>query len=73
MKQVLAVVLHQGNEAYRIEVRKRSAGFYGKWTCQICGMAGMTAGDFDDATEAFEKVKDLIALHRCPERSSSIN
>jgi hypothetical protein len=71
MKQVLGVVLHQSGSAFRVEVRERATGFYGKWSCQECGAAGASSGDFPDADEAFNDTKRTIARHHCDERSSA--
>ena len=71
MKQIIAVVLHQKDGAFRVEVRERKARFYGKWACQACGASGESAQDFADADEAFENAKQLIALHQCDSGSQS--
>jgi hypothetical protein len=73
MKQVIGVVLHQGGGVFRIEVRERATGFYGKWSCQECGAAGVSSQDFADADEAFTDAKATIARHSCGEHSSANN
>jgi hypothetical protein len=71
MKQIIAVVLHQKDGAFRVEVRERKAGFYGKWSCQACGASSESTHNFADADEAFENAKQLIALHQCDSGSQS--
>ena len=71
MKKVIGVVLHQGGNAFQVEVRQRDTGYDARWSCKACRREGVSPTALKDADEAFERAKQMVAAHKCDEHAAA--